>query len=267
MLKLNPFLFIAMFLLSSPNLYATEKESGGGSEGGGGGGAITRLLIYAQNYLTLELHAMALKNPRLEKMSKDIKTLEFIAVKEDQELTDPHFGYKTWIRILPGSPIRIEYNPSAEAYAKIVQSLEPGKITDSTPLLRDVVGFLLHELGHHYGMKEEDAWKFAFDLQKEIEASSSIKPKICRFSHQEALSPMVRREFVMKATDEIRLRSPARTFHFSHVFLQSEKPQFRVESHGLGMKLNFRADANSSVDYAQQTETMKFSLHCQPLEE
>ena len=170
-----------------------------GVDSSGGGGVLSRLLVFSQQVLIDQLgqlpaDGLFAKNPGLKsrfmtirpRLEDDLRSIHFIEVSASQEIKDPHMGYKTWIRILSGPTLQIQFNPDPDYYQKIVQSLSVtswDRTISTVPQLNDVLGFLLHEMGHHYGLGEEDAWRLAFELAAALNKIENLEAptKYCHY--------------------------------------------------------------------------------------
>lgn len=94
----------------------------------------------------------------------DLKSLK-LKMTQDR-LKDTYKGYETWIAINVNDGI-IYYNP---------EKFEA--LTKSTPELKIVVKYLLHEMGHYYNLNEDDAWEFSNTLM-------STQPEFARSETEE----------------------------------------------------------------------------------
>ena len=178
-----------------------DTFAGGGSQDAGSADSLGRLLAYAQTRLVellpqLDRSRLFPSHPSLKgvydknhsKLVVELGSARFEAVSVDTKLTDSHFGYPTWIQLLHGPGINIRYNPNLSLYASMIDSqghkLSSGS-DSSKPHLVDIMGFLLHEVGHGYGLNEQDSWIFAIELVKGIDLISkiSIPTKYCDFQY------------------------------------------------------------------------------------
>lgn len=167
-----------------------------GDAGGHGGGTLARLLTYTQSELvntlplltskavdfgTVKLNQWYAKSQG--KMVSELKSLRFLPTSET--VRDSFFGYETWIRITNSVDFIIEYNPDVEKYSRLVGDINlkhrhAGNTTNATPSISDVAEYLLHEMGHRYGLEEQDAWIFAQTLSKFLKFNKPLDPKACR---------------------------------------------------------------------------------------
>jgi hypothetical protein len=169
-----------------------------GHESGDGGGTIARLLSYAKLEIVKALPNLLPKvvefdSPDLEnwyasnysQMLQDVRNIEFVPM--DIELSDSFYGYDTWIRLNVSQGFVVEYNPSVKRYQKLIgainlryRGVKYG--AEPSPSLVDITEYLLHEIGHKYGLKEHDAWRFAQTLVKRLNIMQPIMPTKCHMS-------------------------------------------------------------------------------------
>jgi hypothetical protein len=85
----------------------------------------------------------------------------------DYEPVDSVTHVATWIATENRHGASIHYNPKIEIYKKYNQNSEPEiwRVTEA----------YLHELGHQYGMDEDDAWTFALTLVSAFRSKAQIK--------------------------------------------------------------------------------------------
>lgn len=175
---------------------ATGSFGGAGDTKGNGGGTLARLLSYAHRELvsmlpTLRPNTLDFKTQKLAKwyadnfvqMNEDIKGIRFVPMNE--KISDSYYGYESWIRLNTTSGFIVEYNPDVTVYQKLVGMINPryrvvGVDQDATPSILDVTEYLLHEVGHKYGLNEQDAWEFAQALIKHFRFTREIMPIECR---------------------------------------------------------------------------------------
>lgn len=274
MIKL--FLFIVI-LLSAP---AQARRFG--NESGGGGGVLAKLLVSSQEYLKKELpripagetfsndeglRRLYLKVAR--QIPDDLAQLKLTATNET--LTDQRMGYVTWIRILPGNPMTLEYSPDSQLFLKLVDTrLLNSAHDDETPRLRDVMAFLLHEMGHYYGLGEEDAWRFALGLQAELDQRSAARLKNCSFTYADpsgGAMETLAKSFTLGGMDSYLFTTPKRIFSIAHVFRTNSEPQLSVSvtnSETRSVELSLFIAANSQVSLLQSlgANTM-LNLQCE----
>jgi hypothetical protein len=256
-----------MKLLILTILFSFPAEARVGTESIGGGGVLARLLVASQDYLRREIPRVPVSDAFADnralhdlyvkvagRMPKDLAQLKLISVNKD--LTDQAMGYLTWIRILPGTPITLEYNPAPELFSKLVDTrLLDAPQADETPRLRDVMAFLLHELGHYYGLGEEDAWRFASGLQKELDLRSAARLKKCNLSYADpavGATEALNKNFTLGGMDAYLFSTPARTFSLAHAFRTGAPPQLvlsvtNVRSAAVELSLFLAADSQLSL--------------------
>lgn len=180
---------LALGLASSSDL------SSAGHENGNSGGTLARLLSYAHREVLVTLPMLPPRmldfgSPKMTnwyashytKMTKDIKNIRFAPVSE--RIFDSYYGYESWIRINTSSGLVVEYSPDVSAYQRLVGVINLhnrgiGTSQDISPSILDVTEYLLHEIGHIYGLNEHDAWEFAQTLLKHFNFTKEILPLTC----------------------------------------------------------------------------------------
>jgi hypothetical protein len=183
-------LLISLFIFMGANLLA-------GDAGGHGGGTLARLLSYAKDEIArtlplLQPKVVVFNSPKLtrwyaksfENMSMEVRGIQLIA--SSRKLTDSYFGYETWIRLPKDADFTVEYNPDLENYQRLIGDINSRYRKSSfqpsiTPTLTDVTEYLLHELGHRYGLDEHDAWQFAQALVGRFSFRQPLRPTKCDF--------------------------------------------------------------------------------------
>jgi hypothetical protein len=177
---------------SSPN------QPSPGHESGNGGGTLARLLSFSQNEIinilpllnpkAVEFNSSALNNwyaSSYGKMIEEVKSLRFQITSDT--IQDSSYGYKTWIRIRQTEDFIVEYNPDVENYQRLagIINLEHRHSGSNqvTPSISDVTEYLLHEIGHRYGLGEQDAWTFAQTIAPKFKFNKPLEPRTCRVYH------------------------------------------------------------------------------------
>jgi len=181
---------ISLFLIWSASSFAGDAV-------GHGGGTLARLLSYAKDEISrtiplLRPETMRFPSAKLtrwyvgafETMSKEIKNIQLTPSSE--KITDSYFGYKTWIRLLRGRDFIVEYNPDVDLYHRLVGDInfryrESHFNTSVSPSITDVSEYLLHEVGHRYGLDEPDAWQFAQTVVGHFSFRQPLRPASCEF--------------------------------------------------------------------------------------
>ena len=180
-----------LFFLICSNLPA-------GDAAGHVGGTLARLLAYSKSEIVnmlpllnpsaIEFQTLAMKKwyaASYGKMLTEIKSLRFKITSGT--LRDSSFGYETWIRVRQTTDFVVEYSPDIENYQRLVGIINPeyrhsGRI-ETSPSISDVSEYLLHEIGHRYGLGEQDAWTFAQTLAANFKFNKPLKPRNCRVRH------------------------------------------------------------------------------------
>jgi len=217
-------LLTSLFLVLAANAFAV------GDAVGHGGGTLARLLSYAKDEISRTLplvrpQVVAFASPRLtswykgtyESLSKEVTSLRLVEVSES--LNDSYFGYETWIRLAKGRDFVVEYNPDLDNYQRLVGDINTRYRKSSpkiTPALIDVTEYLLHEIGHRYGLDEHDAWDFAQSIAVFFSFKQPLKPTTCNFTLQNrgTYKVIASRTFVFNPEGEQQFKIGGYSFNF-----------------------------------------------------
>ncbi len=183
-------LLVSLFIVIGANSFA-------GDVGGHGGGALARLLTHIKGELihslpwpgavdfdTADMTRWYTKSHG--KMVSELSSLRFHPT--DETIRDSYFGYESWIRIRSSADFVMEYSPDVEKYSRLVGAINfryrhAGSTMNATPAISDVAEYVLHEIGHRYGLEEEEAWAFAQSLSKSIKFNKPPEAMHCELYH------------------------------------------------------------------------------------
>jgi hypothetical protein len=219
-------LSISLLMFLGANAFAV------GDAVGHGGGTLARLLSYAKEELSKTLPLLPpgvvrFSSPKLttwyagsfESMSEEVKNIRLVASSE--KLTDSYFGYETWIRLPSGEAFVVEYNPDLANYQRLIGDIEiryKGTVLNSgiTPTLTDVTEYLLHELGHRYGLDEHDSWQFAQAIAGRFSFKQPLKPTTCDFyvRNRGTYKPISKKTFFFNSEGDQQFKVNEYSFNF-----------------------------------------------------
>jgi hypothetical protein len=179
-------------------------------EGGRGADDISRLMNEANNNLVPEIlknisaDDQVLNNyPKVRQLYAPVRELMLKNTPVPLEpvgvvLEDSVTHVKTWINTLPSPGSAVRYNQYVEIYQKFVH-LQPDQ--------RTVVEHLLHEIGHQYGMNEDEAWTFAQVLTRAYRTKTAPKRYWADLPDEKEIQTVVTFEIAPKHSRHLTIQS------------------------------------------------------------